>query len=122
MSSSTTVQNSIRSFKAGEALDEYLVVKIEADGDVVKAETGTLLPVVGVTTRGAESGETTPIALINGGGTAYVTASEAIAAGDNVFTHTGGKVEKSLANATRIGVALEAAADDGDVIEIAFFQ
>jgi len=122
MSSSTTVQNSIRSFKAGEALDEYLVVKIESDGDVVKAETGTLLPVVGVTTRGAASGETTPIALINGGGTAYVTASEAIAAGDNVFTHTGGKVEKSLANATRIGVALEAAADDGDVIEIAFFQ
>lgn len=122
MSSSTTVSNSIRSFKAGEALDEYLVVKIESDGDVVKAETGTLLPVVGVTTRGAADGETTPISLINGGGTAYVTASEAIAAGDNVFTHTDGKVETSLANATRIGVALEAAADDGDVIEIAFFQ
>ena len=120
MSSSTTVQNSIRSFKAGEALDEYLVVKIEADGDVVKADGTSGLPVVGVTTRGADNNETTPIALINGGGTAYVTASEAIAAGDIVFTTTGGKVEKSSASTTRVGVALEAAADDGDVIEIAF--
>lgn len=121
MSSSTTVQNSLRSFNAGEALTEYLCVKVESDGDVVKAGAATDLPIVGFTTRGADSGETTPIALINGGGTVYATAAKAIAAGDLVFTAASGKITDATTT-TKIGIALETAADDGDVIEIAFFQ
>ena len=122
MSSATTVQNSTRTFGAGEALSPYLLVKVESDGDVVKAGASAGQPIVGLTTTPATSGVATTISLVNGGGTAYATANEAIAAGDFVYTAADGKITSSVVDHTKVGVALMASAGDGEVIEIAFFQ
>ena len=120
--SATTVSNSTRSFGAGEALSPYLLVKVEADGDVVKCGAASDQPVVGLTTTSAANNEATTISLVNGGGTAYATASEAITAGEFVYTAADGKITSSVVLHTKVGVALESSAADGDVIEIAFFQ
>ena len=120
--SATIVQNSQRTFVAGEALNPYLLVKVEADGHVVKAEAVADQPIVGLTTTASVNAGATTISLVNGGGTAYATANEAIAAGDIVRTAADGKITSSVVDHTRIGIALEASSADGDVIEISFFQ
>ena len=120
--SATIVQNSQRTFVAGEALNPYLLVKVEADGHVVKAGAVADQPLVGLTTTSASNGGATTISLVNGGGTAYATANEAIDAGDLVFTAADGKITSSVLLHTKVGVALEASSADGDVIEISFFQ
>jgi hypothetical protein len=120
--SATTVQNNARTFVAGEALSPYLLVKVESDGDVVKCGAAADQPVVGLTTAPAANTEATSISLVNGGGTAFATANEAIAAGDLVFTAAGGKVTSSVALHTKVGVAITASSADDDIIEISFFQ
>ncbi len=120
--SATIVQNSQRTFVAGEALNPYLLVKVEADGHVVKAGGVADQPIVGLTTTASVNAGATTISLVNGGGTAYATANEAIAAGDLVYTAADGKITSSVVDHTRIGIALEASSADGDIIEISFFQ
>jgi hypothetical protein len=120
--SATIVQNSQRTFVAGEALSSYLLVKVEADGHVVKAGDSATESLVGVTTTSADNGGATTISLVNGGGTAYATASEGIDAGDAVYTAASGKIASSVTTGTKVGIALDTAAADGDIIEISFFQ
>lgn len=69
---------------------------------------------------GLGAGETAAISLLGKGGTKLMVANAAVAVGGRVFTAASGKVSPtSAAGLYYVGVALTAAAADGDVIEVA---
>lgn len=110
------VEGPIKMFTAGAAIAKHLRVtlssgKLAAAGITVR-EIGTLeeasfadLDVRGVRLRTAP-------------GTVRMVASAAISQGALVYTAASGKVGPSASTAFIIGTALEAAAADGDVIEV----
>ena len=117
--SATTIQNNSRTFVAGEALDAYLLVKVETNGTVTKATAASSEAKVGFTIAPAASGEAASISLSHGGGTSYGIASEALAIGDKVFGDAGGKLAAAGGAGDLVGITLTAATADGDVVEVA---
>jgi hypothetical protein len=117
--SATTVQNNTRTFVAGEALDAYLLVKVQSNGTVVKATDTAAEPKVGFTVSPVASGEAATISLTHGGGTSYATAAEALSIGDIVYGDAAGKLSASGSSGDKVGITLTAATADGDVIEVA---
>ena len=117
--SATTVKNSSRTFVAGEALDAYLLVKVESDGTVVKATAAVAEAKVGFTVEPAVSGAAATISLSHGGGTSYGIASEALYIGDKVYGDAGGKLAAAGGAGDLVGITLTAATADGDVVEVA---
>ena len=66
------------------------------------------------------TGERQTVALLGKGPTKKMVASEAITAGEQVFTAASGKVQDTPTGATvyLVGTALTAAGADGDIIEV----
>lgn len=117
--STTTIDNSSRTFVAGEALDAYLLVQVTGDGTVDKATATAGQSNVGFTVTAAASGEAVSVSLLYGGGSSFGTASEAISIGDIVYGAADGKLTPDdSANGDKIGVSLSAATADGDIIEV----
>ena len=117
--SATTIKNNSRTFLAGEALDAYLLVKVESNGTVIKATASASEAKVGFTIDPAASGEAVSVSLSHGGGTSYGIASEALAIGDKVFGDAGGKLAAAGGAGDLVGITLTAATEDGDVVEVA---
>lgn len=115
---STTVQNNTRSFTAGEALEAYLLVKVDSAGSVVLAAAAADQPIAGFTNGPAANGAAVNVSLAFGGGSTYGVANEAIAAGDFVYSAADGKLTSSVVDHTKVGIALDASTADGDVIEV----
>ncbi len=102
---------------AGESMtaSKYYIVQLSATGDIEIGEGATDL-LVGVLQNKPASGEA---ALYRFAGTSKVVASAAIAIGAYVTSTAAGKaVTTTTAGNVVIGRALEAAAADGDIIEI----
>jgi hypothetical protein len=116
--SATTIQNSTRSFQAGEAIDAYTLVKVDPAGTVVKATATAAEPKIGYTVASVASGEAATISLIHGGGSSYAIANEAVAIGDFVYGDANGKLSASGSSGDKVGVTLTEATADGDVIEV----
>lgn len=101
----------------------FTVTLTEAVAQYLRTDAaGTLC---GITERGiGEScvdgaiGDTVAVALHSKQGTKKVVASAAISKDAIVYTAAAGKVGASASTAFPLGIALEAAAADGDVIEI----
>lgn len=99
------------------------VLLTEAVGQYLRTDaSGTLC---GITERGigyarvaGAIGDTIGVALHSKQGTVKVIASEAIAKDAIVYTAAGGEVGASASTAYPLGIALEAATADQDVIEI----
>ena len=75
----------------------------------------------GVTRNDQESGDDVGVAYFNKPGTSHIEASESIAVGQNVYAAASGKIQGlpvGAGNYVMVGVALEAAAEDGDLIEV----
>lgn len=75
----------------------------------------------GITKMGAESGEDVAVNYPNKPGTTYVTAADGFNVGQDVYAAANGKVQAlPIAAGTyfKVGVAQEAAAEDGDLVEI----
>ena len=108
-----------RKFVAGENLASYRVVTGTTAAAVMLADAVTDPP-VGTTgiDGGVASGEKVDVLLMNAPGTRLLTAGAAITAGVNVAVTTAGKVIAVTDEMFIFGVALEAAAGDGDVIEV----
>jgi len=109
----------IINFTAGEAISAKNVVYISSAGTVKKAGADST-KVVGVALMDASSGDPVPVATH---GVVKVVASGAISVGAKVAADNGGKVKAWSASsagdsAKIIGIALEAASDDGDEIMI----
>lgn len=75
--------------------------------------------VVGVAGFDGVSGDPV-LVFTRAGGVQQLTASGAIAAGARVISATGGKIATVGAGSNPIGIALEAAAADGNVIDVLF--
>ncbi len=109
-----------RTFTADGAIDIHSLVKKTATGI---AACGIDEHAIGTATRAAlAAGEAIAVKLASGSGTHKVVASAALAEGADVFTAASGKVGASASTAYRIGVLLEAAGADGDVVEMMFLN
>jgi hypothetical protein len=103
---------------ADAAVGLYERVKMDADGKVTQA--GLADRCIGVAmTEAFASGDVINVALYSKAGTLKMIAVEALSAGAVVYTEASGKVQDTAAStAFPIGIALEAATADGDVIEV----
>lgn len=107
-----------KTFVAGVASRaQYTRVKI-ASG--VLATAGATEAGVGVQDDVSQSTtQYVPVRLLNGGGSVGMIASKAIATEAPVYTAANGKItDSSAGGAVLLGTALEAAAADGDIIEV----
>lgn len=105
-------------YKASAAITAGQVVAVTGDGTVGPAG-ATSSAWVGVAAFDAAVGDNV---TFYSGGVQRPTASGAVSVGAAVATAAGGKVATSATptSAQFVGVALTAATDDGDVIDVAF--
>jgi hypothetical protein len=114
------VDGQTKTFEADEAIAINLRVKLDSDGKVTVAgltdkEIGTAV------TPAFAAGEPVTVRLRTAAGTHKMVAIEALTVGSVLYTETGGKVQDTAqATAFQVGIALEAAAADGDVIEVLY--
>lgn len=109
----------IQSVTAGAAVSKFSLLQ-NSSGNAIVATAATQLIIGASQDTSADSGEKFPMYL--GGQVLKLTASAAIAAHVRVMATTGGKIAtfSSGAGVYSVGIALEAAAADGDVIEVWF--
>lgn len=114
------VDGQTKTFIADEAIAINLRVKLDSDGKVTVAgladkEIGTAV------TPAFAAGDPVTVRLRTAAGTHKMIAIEALAVGATVYTEANGKVQDTAASTSfQVGVALEAAAADGDVIEVLY--
>ena len=114
------VDGSTKTFVADEAIAVHTRVKLDSDGRVTIAgladkEIGT------VVTPAFAAGDVVTVRLRTAAGTHKMIAIEAITVGSVVYTETAGKVQDTAAStAFQVGIALETAAADGDIIEVLY--
>lgn len=108
----------VKTFECDEALAQWARVKLDSDGKVTTA--GLTDKGIGVATRETfAAGESVAVALNTKPGTTKMIAVEALAAGATVYSEAAGKVQDTAqATAFQVGVAMEAATADGDIIEV----
>lgn len=104
-----------RTYNAGEAITEYLRVKLSGT-DVVKAGAGEEW--IGTTLDQVASGSPVAVEPSTTPGTRKMVASAAVTAGDALYGAAGGKVSGTVVG-RKIGTALQAASGDGSIIEVA---
>ncbi|MBX3435544.1 MAG: DUF2190 family protein [Pirellulales bacterium] len=115
------IDTGTRAFTPGAALAQHARVKITS-GKLALAGVGASDEPVEIGTMehasfGDESPKTVSVVLRSKQGTSKMIAAAAITAGVAVYGAANGKVS-STASGTAIGVALEAATADNDVIEV----
>lgn len=108
-----------RSFTAGAALGRGIRVKISS-GKLAAAGVGATDETLEIGTMEVPAfadGDFVPVILRNAEGTVPMVASAAIGAGVAVYGAASGKIA-TTASGTAIGISMEAAAADGDIIEV----
>jgi hypothetical protein len=109
--------NSYITVVAGEALEDNRLVKLSAARTVVYAD-ATDTP-IGVTTRKVANGEPVAIKLLNGQGTIQCTAKAAITVNAELYGDADGKVnDADPGSGVKVGIALEEATAENDIIEV----
>src|SRR5574343_1415052 len=105
-----------KSFTAGEALAAFRRVKLSTTSAVYadQADTGNF---IGFTLAAAASGEQVAVALKTAGQSFKAVAADSFSAGATLYAADDGKVSDTASGAA-IGVAMEAAGADGDVVEV----
>jgi hypothetical protein len=111
------VDTNERTFTASAAVPLYSLVTFANTGKV--AVTGLAERPIGVAMRAAfADGDEIPVKLINSAGSFKGIAVEALAIAATLYTEAGGKMQDTAAStALPVGIALEAATADGDIIE-----
>ncbi|MFQ5493771.1 MAG: hypothetical protein ACE5EX_00155 [Phycisphaerae bacterium] len=110
------VNSPTKAFTAGGAIGQYLRVKLTAGklaiAGLTDKEIGTL------EAAAFADGDVRAVRLAAAQGTAKMVAAGAISQGAEVFTAAGGQVSTSAVTGFAVGIALEAAAAAGDLIEV----
>ena len=110
-----------RTFIAGEDLTQYTIVKLDTSNQnqVLEATAGSD-PIAGVVTGfGKDGSENDAVQVQKGGFSTKVLMSASCNIGDWITATTGGKgIATTTDHANVIGRALEAASEDGDLIEV----
>lgn len=111
----------IKAFTAGTGgVPAKCLVQLSSGTVVKNTATATHIP-IGVTLYAAAAGEPVAVKLLNHPGTVEIVAAGALAAGAIAYAAADGEVSAiPVTNGTyrKIGIALEAATADQDVIEI----
>ena len=107
-----------KTFKTSAAIPQFARVKYEAAGTVAVA--GVADKDIGVATREAfASGEAIAVRLRSAAGTMKCIAAGPVTNGAEVNTAASGKVDDAAASGSfNMGIALDAATADGDIIEV----
>lgn len=113
-------------FKPGKAVSMLTSADVIGGRLVLASGVSTVAPatadaanVVGVAATDATSGDKV-LVFCRPGGIQRLTASAAITAGVKVVAATGGKIATIASNSNPIGIALQTAAADLDVIDVLF--
>ena len=120
MAQALTAGGIVLSFKTDEDLSssKYRCVLLGTD-DLVGITTSTTVPATGITTADVADGSSTAVAVsVQLSGVACAEAGAAVNAGVAVMADTGGKVITCTQGNIAIGMALEAAGADGDLIPV----
>lgn len=110
----------VKTFTANGAIGGKLRVKITAASATVPPQVelaGAGEQHIGVTEVAAADGEMIAVRLRNADGTHEVTAAGAFAVGAVLYGAASGKVDDA-SSGTAIGIAVEAATADGDIVEV----
>ncbi len=111
------VETPTKAFPAAGALAKFVRVKLDSAGTVSLA--GVTDKDIGIVEQQAFSaGDMVSVRLRSASGTHKAIANAAITRGANVFTAASGKVGPTIATSFFRGTAMEAAAADGDIIEV----
>ncbi len=105
---------------AGEALTRNRLVRLGtiSNGALTATHATAAVQADGIAEEDAANGALVTVRLLTQSGVIPVTASAAITAGARVFQTAAGKVDDNEALGVGVGVALEAAAADGDQIRV----
>jgi len=110
-----------KTFIAGAAILAHALVQLSSGKVIENTVTATHNP-IGVTEfESTADGDEVTVRLLNSDGTIEIVAAGAITSGADVYAAADGKVSALPAAAAtyrRIGIALEAATADGDIIEV----
>lgn len=112
-------ETGVKAFTAGGALAIHLRVKLTS-GKLAAAGVGVtdeLLEIGTITQAAFADLDIRPVRLRTAAGTTKMVASAAISAGAAVYGAAAGKIATTVSG-TLLGVALEAATADGDIIEV----
>lgn len=117
MSNAQVITGATRTFTAGATIAAFSRVNLSS-GELAAAGL-TDADEVGFVTADCVDGDSVAVVLRGAQGTVTAIAAEAIAVGATVYTAASGKVADTAASTSYPrGIALEAAAADGDYIEI----
>lgn len=115
------IENGKKTFTVGTGgVTAKALVKLDSGTVVLNTVTSTDDP-IGVGEYAADADDQVAVRLLNDAGTFEMIAAGAIDAGADVYAAADGKVSALSASAgdyRKIGIALEAAAADGDIIEV----
>jgi hypothetical protein len=114
----------VRTLQAGEALAKHRLVKLDAAArDVVYADAADGLSAIGSTEYAVANDEQVAVRLCNAPGTCKLVASAAITVNAKLKAANDGKIAAAGTTATEtvIGLAIEAATADNDIIECLLF-
>lgn len=116
-----THDNSVTRLTDAAITTRHLLYKVGSDGNHIAACGAAEIPMGSVADEATAAEEYVALQLLGRGPTKLLVASEAITAGEQVFTAASGKVQDlpgSTATVYLVGTALTAAAADGDLIEV----
>jgi hypothetical protein len=108
-----------KTFKAGAvAIPQGTIVKFDTDGTVICSTSATEVH-IGIAEQATVANGQCSVILRDGMGTAKVVASTTISVGAKITATTAGQAVTTTADhAEVVGVALEAATAQGDLIEV----
>ena len=112
----TQLRSTSFSLEAAEAITRFQNVYINSSQKWAVATTSTP-PAIATALDTVASGGTLAAELFSSGGSLKMIAAEAITVGSRVYQAAAGKVADTVAGAY-MGIALDAASADGDVIEV----
>lgn len=114
----------LRTYTANGALGANVRVKLTSPSATVPPQVeiaGSGEQHIGITETAAASGDAVAVRLRTYPGTQEMTAADSFAVGATLYGAAAGKVTDSAAGSA-IGIAMEAAANDGDVVEVVPFN
>lgn len=116
MTQSSFIDDGVRTFEADEAISsQYLLVKLSGDNKISVAGVGDAP--IGVARNVAADGDQLGVYLLNKQGSIKMKASGAISQNAAVYAGASGKITATVTG-RKLGVALDAATADGDLIEV----
>jgi len=115
------VRTAIKTFTAGAAFLAHALVKLSSGKVIENTATATDDPIGVAEYEAAADGDVVAVRLLNTEGTVEMVAAGAITSGVEVYAAADGKIQALPAGAgtyRKIGIALEAATADGEIIEV----